>query len=183
MKLIGAGLLAHVGVPGPAPFVAMGLFFVGMGAGAGSYWLYQRRGQPLRGAAAVVLGLVALGCLGTATAVPVIFHVSVGRPSTTAELHVLSPRAAEVFRGDPATIPVGLRLERGKITPVTSLHLLPNQGHIHLRLDGSLVSMTGLEAQIRAGPGQHTLQAEFVAMDHGPFHPRVIATVSFQVKR
>jgi hypothetical protein len=28
-------------------------------------------------------------------------------------------------------------------------------------------------------PGRHTLQAEFVAADHGPFDPRVTAAVTF----
>ena len=29
-------------------------------------------------------------------------------------------------------------------------------------------------------PGLHTLTAEFVAADHGPFNPRVIATTTFR---
>ena len=28
-------------------------------------------------------------------------------------------------------------------------------------------------------PGHHTLEAEFVAADHGPFDPRVAASVTF----
>jgi hypothetical protein len=42
--------------------------------------------------------------------------------------------------------------------------------------------MTGLDARIRASPGQHTHRAEFVAMDHQPFHPRVTAEVTFEVE-
>jgi hypothetical protein len=54
---------------------------------------------------------------------------------------------------------------------------------IHLYLDGSLVSMTtGLDAEIVAPPGQHELRAEFVAVDHGPFQPRVVRTVTFSVR-
>jgi hypothetical protein len=30
-------------------------------------------------------------------------------------------------------------------------------------------------------PGSHHLQAEFVAVDHGPFDPRVLASVAFRV--
>jgi hypothetical protein len=60
--------------------------------------------------------------------------------------------------------------------------LPPNEGHIHLYLDGSLVTMTtGLSAMIDAPPGRHALRAEFVAVDHGPFDPRVVATVTFSV--
>jgi hypothetical protein len=65
-----------------------------------------------------------------------------------------------------------------------SLRLVPNEGHIHLYLDGSLVSMTtALDAQVTASPGQHELRAEFVAVDHSPFQPRVLATVTFWVRR
>jgi len=71
----------------------------------------------------------------------------------------------------------------GTITPVTSFHLLPNKGHVHLYLDGSLESMTGrLDTRIPAPPGTHTLRVEFVAMDHQPFHPRVTAEVTFEVE-
>ena len=50
----------------------------------------------------------------------------------------------------------------------------------HLYLDGALVSMTGLETRITAPPGVHTLEAEFVAVDHAPFQPRVRASVTFR---
>ena len=56
--------------------------------------------------------------------------------------------------------------------PGSSLHLVPNEGHIHLYLDGTLVQMIGgLHAIVTASPGTHTLRAEFVALDHGPFRP------------
>ena len=46
------------------------------------------------------------------------------------------------------------------------------------------VTMTyGLGARISAAPGPHVLRAEFVAVDHGPFRPRVMATVRFRVVR
>ena len=66
--------------------------------------------------------------------------------------------------------------------PTTSLHLIPNEGHIHLYLDGSLLAMTGLDTQIIVLPGPHTLRAEFVAVDHGPFRPPVVATEMFRVQ-
>jgi hypothetical protein len=82
----------------------------------------------------------------------------------------------------PASIQVDLRLDGGNVVGFSSLRLVPNEGHIHLYLDGSLVSMTtGLDAQIAATPGQHELRAEFVAVDHGPFAPRVVATATFSV--
>jgi hypothetical protein len=33
----GSGTLAHVGIRGPAPFIAMGLFFAGFGTAYGAY--------------------------------------------------------------------------------------------------------------------------------------------------
>ena len=94
---------------------------------------------------------------------------------------MLSPRSGEVLHGDPAIVPVVLRLSGGRVVPLTSIHLVPNEGHIHLYLDGSLEAMTGLDASIAVQPGSHTLEAEFVAVDHGPFRPPVIVTVAFRV--
>ena len=40
----------------------------------------------------------------------------------------------------------------------------------------------GLEQQVPVGglsPGPHQLRAEFVAADHAPFNPPVVATVTF----
>ena len=65
---------------------------------------------------------------------------------------------------------------------MTSLHLVPDTGHIHLYLDGHLESVTGVTARISVPPGRHTLEAEFVALDHLPFRPRVTATVTFDVR-
>jgi hypothetical protein len=178
------GPLAHLGVPGAAAFIAMGLFFAGIGAAWGAYFLYSHPRTFLRRATGIGLGVVAFGCFGLGTALPLILHAtpSPTRPSTRARLEFLSPTPDEAFRGSSATIPVQLRLVGGRIVPISSLHLVPNEGHIHLYLDGSLVAMTGLTGQVTARPGQHTLRAEFVAIDHGPFHPRVVATVVFEVR-
>ncbi|HEX9300503.1 MAG TPA: hypothetical protein VF968_10285 [Actinomycetota bacterium] len=180
----GPGLIGHAGFPGPAPFIATGLFFVATGASYGAYLLFTHPSGPLRRATSIGLGAVALGCFGIATTLPLFLGArpSLGRPSTTARLEILSPRPGDVIRGDPASIAVELRLEGGTVVPTTSLRLVPNEGHIHLYLDGSLVSMTsGLEAHVTASPGQHELRAEFVAVDHGPFQPRVQAEVTFSV--
>ena len=130
-------------------------------------------------------GVLACVCFLAATFLPLFLgaRLSVDRPSTTARLTVTAPRPGEVFRGDPATIPVSLQLDGGQVVPATSLRLVPNEGHIHLSLDGSLIAMTGLVGDVSAAPGPHTLSAEFVAIDHGPFQPRVIATVTFTAVR
>jgi hypothetical protein len=176
--------LAHTGISGPAPFVAMALFFLGIGAALGAYRLAGAgMGSGARRAAGIGLGVLALGCFGLATALPVILRATptVTRPTTSAHLRVLSPLPGAVIRGDPASVAVRLGLTGGRIVPVTSLHLIENAGHIHLYLDGTLVSMTGLEGVVTVPPGLHRLRAEFVAVDHGPFHPRIIAAVTFRV--
>ena len=67
--------------------------------------------------------------------------------------------------------------------PFTTTRLTPDTGHVHLYVDGHLIAMaTSTMAQLPVPPGQHTLVAEFVAADHGPFRPRVTATVRFEVR-
>jgi len=180
-----AWAIGHVGIPGLAPFVATGLLFAGMGAVAGAYVLLQGRTDPLRRAAGIGLGVVAFGCFGLATAMPLVIHATptLTRPATSARLEILSPRPGAVLRGDPATVHIALRLEGGRIVPFSSLHLAPNEGHIHLYVDGHLVAMsTALGAQFTAVPGKHTVTAEFVAVDHRPFRPRLLASVEFVVR-
>jgi hypothetical protein len=175
-------VLGHVGVPGAGPFVATGLFFVGIGAGWGAYRLSGSGG--LHRAASIGLGSIAAASLVLTVVLPVFLGArpALSRPSTAARLEISSPRPDEVYRGNPAVVPVHLELAGGRIVPLTSLHLIPNAGHIHLYLDGSLVSMTtGLDSDVTAGPGPHQIRAEFVAVDHLPFDPRVIATVTFRV--
>lgn len=179
------GVLGHAGIPGPAPFVAMGLFFLAFGAAYGAYRLFTRPSDPLRRTMSIALGVVAFVSFGVATTIPFFLGArpALGRPSTTARLEIVSPSSGEVIRGDPASVPVELRLEGGKIVPISSLRLVPNEGHVHVYLDGSLVSMTAsLDATIEASPGQHQLLAEFVAIDHAPFQPRVRAAVTFSVR-
>jgi len=177
-------VLGHAGAPPAAVFAATGLFSFALVAFYGAFWLFTHPSDPFRRVASVILGVVAITSLGIATVFPFLLGAtpSLGRPSTGAQLEILLPRSGEVVHGDPASVQVQLRLSGGKVIPTTSLHLVPNEGHIHLYLDGSLVSMTsGLEAIVTASPGEHELDAEFVAVDHEPFQPRVRAAVTFRV--
>jgi hypothetical protein len=103
------------------------------------------------------------------------------RPTSTATLRFAAPRDGLQTSKDELT--VRLDLEGGTLTPLTTTVITPDTGHVHLSLDGSLVSMMGGALQVvdlrNIAPGAHTLTAEFVAADHVPFNPPVTAQVTF----
>jgi hypothetical protein len=103
------------------------------------------------------------------------------RPRSTATLRIVSPVPGAVVTA--RTLQVQLQLMGATVTPETSTHLTPDRGHIHLILDGKVVSMAyGVEQNVPVTPGDHLLQAEFVAVDHFPFNPRVVTSATFTVK-
>ena len=100
------------------------------------------------------------------------------RPSSTAELAFVNPLPGATVEGESLT--VELSLEGATILKEATQDLAPDEGHIHLRLDGELVSMTyGLEQSVGVEPGNHLIEAEFVAGDHSPFDPRVVVNTTF----
>ncbi len=102
------------------------------------------------------------------------------RPRSTAVLAVVAPEPGARVAG--ARVHVRLTLSGATLTFQTSPDVVPDEGHIHLKLDGRLVTMTGtLEQDVPVAAGPHLLEAEFVANDHLPFYPRVITTVPFVV--
>jgi Family of unknown function (DUF6130) len=104
------------------------------------------------------------------------------RPSSTAKLAILEPRDGAVLH--TTTIPLRVSLKDAHIVPATSTNLRPDEGHLHVIVDDRLVTMTSSLHENIPGvkPGTHLLRVEFVANDHAPFDPRVIAQVSFRVK-
>lgn len=136
-----------------------------------------------RKAAWASAGLAAT-CLVLAAVVPQILRPSASpvRPSTHARIQILSPTPVEVFHGDPAAVPIRLLLTGGRIVSFVSSKLVPDEGHVHVSIDGRLIFMSfGLNATVSVAPGTHRLEVEFVAVDHGPFRPPVIATAEFRV--
>ncbi len=103
---------------------------------------------------------------------------TVDRPTTPAKLLIVSPEPNAVTG---ASVDLKLQLDNATVVaPTTVSGVNPDEGHIHVSVDGKLVSMTyGLSQPITVTPGTHTIQAEFVASDHRPFANRVVAAVSF----
>jgi hypothetical protein len=98
---------------------------------------------------------------------------SVPRPSSTARLSIASPTANEIVTG--SAVHVVVSLTGATIVSATTTAIRPDQGHIHLYVDGNLVSMNYAATQdLPTVAGTHSLRAEFVAADHAPFNPRVV---------
>jgi ABC-type glycerol-3-phosphate transport system substrate-binding protein len=104
------------------------------------------------------------------------------RPSSTARLAIVLPKVGEVVHG--SNVDLRVKLQDAKLVPATTTHIVPDEGHLHVILDDTLISMTqGLEQTIPdVAPGEHRIMVEFVASDHAPFDPRVVSVVAFEVK-
>ncbi len=104
------------------------------------------------------------------------------RPSSPATVTIVEPASGSTVSG--STVHIVLKLDGAQIVPATTTAIRPDQGHVHLYVDNSLVSMNyGLEQDLPVHPGTYVLKAEFVAADHAPFNPRVWSPeVFFTVK-
>lgn len=104
------------------------------------------------------------------------------RPTPATTLTFASPQEGATVSGQQLN--VVLDLQGGRVvtqeTPVTS-----DTGHIHVTVDGKLVSMTFGTVQVLDlrpyDPGNHVLEAEFVAADHLSFEPPVVAHITFTI--
>lgn len=94
----------------------------------------------------------------------------------------MAPQPGQSVSATDAT--VRLELTGARIIPQASTNLRPDEGHIHLKLDGKIITLLGtLEEKLPPlSPGPHLLEVEFVAADHSPFNPRVIETVTFNAQ-
>jgi hypothetical protein len=104
------------------------------------------------------------------------------RPSCNAQLQILSPQPNAMVGPTPT---LTFNLIGGTVVSSTTGPISCAQGHIHVSVDNQLVSMAyGLTQTLSSPltPGLHSLQAEYVAVDHRPFATRVINKVLFQVK-
>lgn len=176
-------MLAHAG--GADETLSVALVFAALWVGWIGWSRLRDRGFERIGRRGAV-GLLALAgafAVASATLPRAIFPgpATGDRPTSTATLAFREPADGVVGTGD--RLPVALDLRGARITDRTSTDLDPALGHLHLSVDGRLVSMTSDTSTVvdlrELAPGTHTLEAEFVAADHGPFSPRVLARVSF----
>jgi hypothetical protein len=129
--------------------------------------------------AVVLLGACSSGRGSTSAPAPTTLAA---RPASTARLTILAPRNGQTLSRRASE--VRLDLVGAKLVSHTTTHIRPDQGHLHLLVDGKLVAMNyGLDERLPTlTPGQHLVQVEFVAADHAPFDPRVLTQAAFTVK-
>jgi hypothetical protein len=176
-------MLAHAG--GVDEFVATILAAAGLVLGWIAVTRLRRRGfARLPKAAAIALGVLAPLALAASVLTPTWFGPTTAdgpRPRSTATIAFVEPAPGDVVRGED--VAVDLEIDGGRIVEETTTDITPDTGHVHVYLDGELLSMTyGTEQTLPVAelePGAHRLLAEFVAADHAPFAPRVTATVTF----
>ncbi|HYM49930.1 MAG TPA: hypothetical protein VET65_05080 [Candidatus Limnocylindrales bacterium] len=129
-----------------------------------------------------ILILALSACQSTPASSPTANPTAATRPHSTATLAIVTPQPAATVT--TTTLDVRFDLQGGKIVTQTSTNLTPDEGHIHLSIDGKLISMNyQLEQTVSLqafAPGPHVLQGEFVAKDHAPFSPRVITKLIFE---
>jgi Family of unknown function (DUF6130) len=146
----------------------------------------RRRWRLAAGAAGVALVAALAGCSsggsGGQPSTPASTAMA-NRPSSPAKLTIEAPRNGQAVRAG-GTIELRLGLRNARIVSVTSTNIHPDQGHVHVSLDGRLISMNYQLSQAlpKLTPGTHVLQVEFVASDHLPFDPRVITQAAFEVR-
>ena len=150
----------------------------------------MRRVSAMRGRTAIVGLVMAAALLAACSSDPAppdgsgatAVSPAADRPSSTATIAIVSPKQDEVVRG--STTELKVKLTGGEIVQQTSTDLQPDQGHLHVIVDDHLVTMTASTDTTLTDltPGTHILQVEFVANDHAPFDPRVLAKTSFEVK-
>ena len=175
-------MLAHAG--GVPEFASTAL--VGVGVVLGWVGLSRIRGRgfarlPTWGAFSM-LAVAALALVASVVVPALVWPAPGGpRPTSSATIAFAEPAPEQVVTG--GMLDVRVRVENGRIVDATSTDVTPETGHIHVFLDGALLSMTsGHEQEIDMtdlSPGVHRLQAEFVAVDHAPFDPPVMTAVTF----
>lgn len=140
----------------------------------------RRRNVPLAVASLAAIALIASACSKGAAAGS--SPTPSARPSSPAQVTILSPTNGQVIHG--ATVKISVKLVGAKIVPATTTHIVPTEGHLHVYLDNQIAGMNfKLTDEIgNVTPGMHVLRVEFVASDHLPWDPRIFSQVTFEVR-
>ena len=139
------------------------------------------RSKRLMGAVLLVMALAA-GCNGESSGGVATPTTSGPRPASTGTLAIVEPTPGTVVSG--TTIHVKVDVQGATIlNDPRAVAVKPDEGHIHVSLDGKIVSMQyGPETDVAVTPGRHLLEVEFVAGDHIRFNPAVKQAVTFTVE-
>lgn len=140
----------------------------------------RRRGLPALAAVAGLAFVVGAGCGGGGDGGEP-GGSGTQRPVTKARIEITEPTANQVTGPD---VRVKVNLIGAREVPRTSGPLRPDEGHIHVSVDGAVVAMNFGDVHELKGltPGPHSVQVEFVAVDHQRFANRVVAAVLFTVQ-
>jgi Family of unknown function (DUF6130) len=130
---------------------------------------------------AVVAALVVIGLTGCGSEKKSSAPSTPQRPATDARIQIVAPTPNQETGPD---VTIQVKLIGAKEVPQVTGSVKPDEGHIHVSLDGTVVAMAYGDSQTLKGltPGQHSVQVDFVAIDHLPFKNRVTAAVLFTVK-
>lgn len=160
-------ILAH-GVGGTGPEIELLIL------GAGLVLFAAFKGAQKR-STNILVALVGAGMLVAAFVLPKSQSTRTA-PSDVA-ISIKSPVDNEVVPANEK-VNVQVELENAALTDETQ-GTDPRLGHIHIYVDGSVVSMpTELNADIELEPGEHDLMVEYVAADHSRFEPPITDEVT-----
>lgn len=104
------------------------------------------------------------------------------RPPSAARIEILEPEPGASVPAEDVRVRVSL--SGATLVEEATTEIRPDEGHIHLKVDGETITLLGgLEEDVPGlEPGLHVLEVEFAAGDHGPFDPPVIQSQQFTVE-
>jgi hypothetical protein len=145
----------------------------------------MNRARSVAAPIALLIGLSVAACSSegsTPPAEPTPTPSTIARPTSTARLRITAPTNGQVV--DAGNVPLEIDLDGAELVSGAMTEVRPDEGHLHVLLDDELLDMTsGLTGRLPGvEPGQHVVRVEFVASDHAPFDPRVVADVVFEAR-